>query len=86
MVKCFVCTSPFKNKTTFTLVPLGRRSGASEGVWFCAAHTSEGETLQHLSVAAARAQLAEKREAAIRPHILAVTRPSGPSSYPRLGD
>ena len=69
MLKCFVCSSPFKNKMTFTLVPLGR-SGAPPGLWFCAAHTSEGEKLQHLSVAAALAQLVKKREAAIRPHIL----------------
>ena len=76
MLKCFVCSSHFKNKMTFTLVPLGRageRSGAPPGVWFCAAHTSEGEKLQQLSVADARAQLAKKREAAIRPHILGVT-------------
>ena len=62
MLKCFVCSSPFKNKTTFTLVPLGRRSGASEGVWFCAAHTPEGEKIQQLSGADAQAQLVKKKE------------------------
>ncbi len=55
-MKCFICSSPFKNKTTFTLVPLGR-----EVLWFCAAHTPEGEKIQQLSGADAQAQLVKKK-------------------------